>query len=289
MVGKQTRRRAHHDDRAHHHGAGATPGKSTQVRTQGIARALAAHAADADKDADKDADHDKDDDKDGVEAHAAKKKSKAGLALMGQRLLSEVQHVLEGIADKLSEYSPHTANHSKQILEEMAESCGPSTVAIQRRIQVHAGRMTSFYFARLASQLGKQARNMAKACHDLREGLHDGDPTALGVFIRDAIEAAFGVAGDLGEFSKDTREVDDLVHRIGVRCGEKPKLEIPKAIEPLVTPKPRLELHIHPDLQIHIPGIGAGPVILPGLKLPGQHRVVPKAIIVPKGPIQLEA
>jgi hypothetical protein len=211
---------------------------------------------------------------------ARKRKKHKTLAQIGEQILNGINKVLEGFADELSKYSEHGAHEAKEQLQHIQATCGPGSTHIQHRVQVQADKLTSFYFARLMREAAVQARNMAKACHELHKNLHDHKPGALLSFIGDALDAARELVGEFGEFSRDVQDVDDIVHDISVRCGHRVELAIPHAMRPLVIPKPKYEFHINPKL---LPG---GPIIVvPGLKIPGNHRVLPRRFEVRRGPV----
>ena len=193
-------------------------------------------------------------------------------------MLGEINHALEAFGDLLSGYTDHVANEAKAWLQDMAAHCGPSTAALQRSVRLNSERLGNFYLARLVREAGVQARNMAKSCKELHDK-HDEDPVgSLATFIRDALESAKSLAQAFRDYNESIDAMDDLVAQIGVRCGKHPELPVSPLILPLVVPKPDFRIFIHPD----VPGGGAG-ITLPGLKLPGQRKVIPKVLPSDRG------
>lgn len=209
------------------------------------------------------------------------------LAKVGKTVFDEVNHALESFEDKLSEYSGEDARLARAWLDDQAATCGPSSAQFQRRVDANAHTLGNFYLARLLREAGVQARNLAKSSHTLAKDYDKDHVGSLLTFVRDAIESAKAISTAWTDYNKDISAVDDVVYRIGTRCGEQPKIPISPKVDPLVLPKPKWRIQLNP--KITAPGGLSLGLDIPGVKVPGKHQVVPKALPHSGGAIQLIA
>src|SRR5262249_18710694 len=219
---------------------------------------------------------------DGPRATEAREHKSEGerLAHAREPALHSLKEALQKLADSLTDYNDEGAKRGKEELEQLLETCGPGTLHVEHKVQVQADKLTNFHFAKLMRAAAIQARNMANACHELSKQLHDHVDGAIVAFLGKAIFSAGELLIEFLGFSIEIAEVNTLVAQIGAKCERHVKLEIPHALKPHVTSKPKFQFHINPQLSPD------GRVItIPGLKLPGGHSVLPHGLSVPKGPV----
>ena len=269
---------------------GASHAEEHDAPTVGKATRAGAEAASAGASAFDGAEWEELDGDDRALATASKKKKKPGLAKtlakVGETVLKEIVKGINGYLSKFTEYSSAQADAAKARLKHLSEHCGPSTIALQKEVDLHAARLSNFYFGKLLRTAVSQAKKMAEACHALRKNFDKDGLDAVFKFIGAAMGSGKSWAEALDSHAKNVGTVDGYIIKIGNRCGKQPEIEIPSLIKPHVVEKPELDLQINPRLMP-----GGGVVTIPGIRLPGRKTVIPKDILKIRGPVvlQLEA
>lgn len=204
------------------------------------------------------------------------------LAKLGEEVLDKIAGKVLDDLKQLTEYSPREADAAKEYLVRIAATCGPSSVSLQRQVRAAAHKIGQFHFAKLLRKALELARDMAGACHDLHENFDEDGIGALFKFIGAAMGTAKSWVGAIDDHAKAIHEVDELLVKIGARCGERPQVEVPAQIKPLIKPLPRVSLELEKRLAEQL---GHHDLQLPGIQLPGQHLVIPKPILEVRGPV----